>query len=97
MKNILLVALALVLATSVMAGLTKEDLSWLNSNHIKAPEGMSAKQEQGLHEIITRGCSAREHVDFGGIGMTCNGDKVADVDTYLDLVAATNLWNAVRK
>jgi hypothetical protein len=93
MKKIFLALLLLGIAAQVKADLNSKTSQWLGSHNIAVPGGLTSNQQTGLNWMVTPGCTAGAHT-VGGIPVTCSGDKVADINNYLNMAVATNLYGA---
>jgi hypothetical protein len=75
------------------AELNSKTAQWLNSHSISVPDGLTSNQQTGLNWMVNTGCTAGSHT-VGGIPLSCTGDKVGDVNNYLNMAVATNLYGA---
>ncbi|MBI3755611.1 MAG: hypothetical protein HY265_05575 [Deltaproteobacteria bacterium] len=71
--------------------MTPQATSFIEENHITLPFLLFPNQQTGLNWIVKNGCP-KGYQRVGGINITCQGNKLEDVQIYLDLVGATNFY-----
>lgn len=92
-KIFIFAALLLSLTRWAKAEYSDGTLAWLGDHKITIPDGMTSEQEKGLSWMVDNDCAPGK-ATVGGVLLDCSGDRVKDVNNYLNMVIATNLYAA---